>query len=195
VVDVGSEQQGAIGGLKHATQLQEIRKRVPEKAQFVEDFGLPPVDSPHWGSWLRLFAAPYFRRIWILQEFTLASELDFCFGSKIISMEPIMAVYHFIKKYSGVVNPHYLGHSDEGDTENLTRLAMAGTHGHQIMFLERVLARSDLQGESIIKKLRRGRTFNATDPRDKIYALLSLAVDAELFCQSCGSYQKDIRVL
>lgn len=176
MVDMGAEK-----GLKYEAQLQKTHRPVSEKAQFLEDFGLPPVDSPLWGSWRRFFASPYFRRIWVLQEFALANDLHFCFGSKITSIWPVMSAYHYITKYSGVINANYLGHSHEGDPEHLTRLAMAGAQGAQTMFLERVLAGKGSQGDLLIDKLRHGRGFGATDPRDKIYALLGLAKDGEFF--------------
>ncbi|KAI9740668.1 MAG: hypothetical protein M1818_004632 [Claussenomyces sp. TS43310] len=182
MVEIGPEQQDDHSDiLKYAAQLQELHRRDPGKAQFLEDFGLPPLDSPLWGSWRRFFASPYFRRIWILQEFTLANNLHFCFGTGIASYEPIMVAFHFIKEYSGVVNAHYLGYSHNGDPEQLTQLAMAGARGAETMFLERVLADRGSQEELLIEKLRHGRSFGATDPRDKIYALLALAKDGELF--------------
>lgn len=162
MVDMGSEK-----GLKYEAQLQEAHRPVSEKAQFLEDFGLPPVDSPLWGSWRRFFASPYFRRIWILQEFALANDLHFCFGTKISSIGPITAAYHFVTAYSGVINANYLGHSHKGDPEYLTRFAMAGSQGAQTMFLERVLAGKGLQGNLLIDKLRHGRGFGATDLRKR----------------------------
>lgn len=50
MVDVRSEQQDEVAGLKYEARVQEIQRQTPEKSQFLEDFGLPPVDSPLWGS-------------------------------------------------------------------------------------------------------------------------------------------------
>lgn len=180
MVDTGPEQEN-IHSLKQEAQFQEMNRPSPENAQFLEDFGLPPVDSPLWASWRRFFASPYYRRIWILQEFALAKNLGFCFGTKTVHMEPIIVAHIFVKEYSGVVNAHYLGHSHEGDPEELSQLAMAGGRGAELMFMERVLVGNDTLGQPLIEKLRRLSSFEATDPRDKIYALLGLAKDGDFF--------------
>lgn len=180
MVDTGLEQKN-IHSLKQEALVQETSRRPPEKARFLEDFGLPPVDSPLWASWRRFFASPYYRRIWILQEFASARSLEFCFGTKTVPMEPIIAAYIFVKDHSGVVNAHYLGHSHEGDPEELSELATTGGRGAELMFMERVFIGKEWLGQTLIEKLRGLRSFNATDPRDKIYALLGLSKDGESF--------------
>src|SRR5271156_4909344 len=35
----------------------------------LEDYGLPPIESPCWGALYDLFSQPWFQRVWIMQEY------------------------------------------------------------------------------------------------------------------------------
>ncbi|KAM0815387.1 hypothetical protein AB5N19_01181 [Seiridium cardinale] len=150
---------------------------------FLEDCGLPQPDSPLWGAWRRLFASPYFRRVWILQEFALAKKLTLCLGAGTADAMGLLQARLLIQQHSGNKNAQYLGHSHPGDPDNLTQDAIAGAQGADRMFIERVVNQSGLGGERdrLIDQLNAARTFDATDPRDKVYALLGLARDADFF--------------
>ncbi|KAK4443791.1 heterokaryon incompatibility protein 6, OR allele [Podospora aff. communis PSN243] len=205
---------------------REYDKNRPE-AQFIEDFGLPPTNSPLWTSWRRLFASPYFRRIWILQEFALASTLKLQLGHFVsFDISALIAVRHYLSTSSGVKNANYLGHSAPGDPRHLTTDAVAGARGLDAMVEERVKSqgwsgrgktRADNQEEideeggsqrrgeigeggdsddevedakqkktpvrkargRLIEKLATARALDATDERDKVYAVMGLAEDGE----------------
>jgi hypothetical protein len=153
---------------------------------FLEDFGLPLEDSPLWGSWRRLFASPYFRRIWILQEISLAKNLVLWFGNGGTDRVLDLIVAHqLLDEYSGALNMRYMASprqlSDQQIEISLTD-ALAGSHSASRMFVERLGAQNGTSSQGrLIEKLASMASFQATDPRDKIYALLGLAPDGEAF--------------
>ncbi|KAK4182146.1 heterokaryon incompatibility protein 6, OR allele, partial [Podospora australis] len=182
-------------------QVLEYNKRKPEEvARFVEDFGLPPTNSPLWTSWRRLFASPYFRRIWILQEFALAPDLKLQLGVHVsFDVSALILAKEYLTTSSGIQNATYLGHSAPGDRENLSTDAVSGARGFDAMTMERAyqtIKRKEMEsrsgsknggnlghdihmfrGENLVNKLNTARKFKATDHRDKIYAVMGLASD------------------
>ncbi|KAK6074496.1 het domain-containing protein [Seiridium cupressi] len=176
-VTLDTEQGGEPKALLH-----EYLKENPN-GLFLEDFGLPQPDSPLWGAWRRLFASPYFRRVWILQEFALAKKLTLCLGAGTADAMGLLQARPLIQQHSGNKNAQYLGHSQPGNPDNLTQDAIAGAQGADRMFFERVVNQSGLGDgrDRLIDQLNAARTFDATDPRDKVYALLGLARDADFF--------------
>lgn len=151
---------------------------------FLEDFDLPLANNPLWASWRRLFASPYFGRIWILQEFALAKRLEFCLGHVTCEAEFFLLAAHYIKMYSGAINGHYVGHRHPGDPDNLTVSAVRGMDAFNQMGMQRILARSGDSKETLIDLLPGiAQVFQATDPRDMIYGLLGLVRDGDTFQQ------------
>ncbi|KAJ9142873.1 Heterokaryon incompatibility protein 6, OR allele [Coniochaeta hoffmannii] len=167
--------------------LGAIHTELSKKQVFLEDFGLPPENSPLWASWRRLFASPYFTRIWILQEIVLAKNLEFWFGhggtSKVLEL---IVAHHLLGEYSGAMNMRYMASvkqlSDE-HTETALKAARVGSQSAARMFGERLVAQggSGSTRRRLIEKLPMVTNFQATDPRDKIYALLGLTRDGASF--------------
>lgn len=160
---------------------------------FLEDFGLPPEDSPLWDSWRRLFASPYFRRIWILQEIALGKELQFWFGNAGGSAEELMVAHHLLGLYSGTMNVRYIasGSLSHQDAEGFLKTAIVGSQSASRMFLERLSAKSGKSESRLIEKLATVTAFQATDPRDKIYALLGLTSDGAFFARHVSYAPQD----
>jgi hypothetical protein len=150
----------------------------------IEDYDVPAEEDPAWGAWRRFFASPYFRRIWILQEYALAQDLYFQFGQAQGKADFIFLAMDCISHRSRMLNANYLG---RGENSELTRAAVLGWTGLKQMTLERVLTQNrvhnnnKIKNQRLIDKLDKGMLFDATDPRDKIYALLGLVSDAEQF--------------
>ncbi|KAK0651158.1 heterokaryon incompatibility protein-domain-containing protein [Cercophora newfieldiana] len=142
----------------------------------LEAYDIPPVDSPLWSSWRRFFASPYFERIWILQEFSLAKNLRLHLGTKSINADFVMIACHAIKEYSGAKNADYM--LRRGD--DVSPQASRGLQRAWRMFSGRMQTKDNSRA-TLIDTLLEGRRFLATDPRDKVYALLGLAKDGELF--------------
>ncbi|KAI1748596.1 HET-domain-containing protein [Xylaria castorea] len=158
------------------------------RSSYLEDFGLPREDSPLWDSWRRMFASPYFRRIWILQEIALGRNLRFWFGSAGGDAELLFVAHGLLSRYSGAVNMGYTAPSGRydsygEDTRAVSRTVMVGSRNAARMFRERLSVRNDGSGDKLIDMLAMMTTFQATDARDKIYALLGLTCDGEFFAQ------------
>jgi hypothetical protein len=166
-------------------QIADQEDRHPDVRNiFLEDFDLPLANDPLWASWRRFFASPYFGRIWILQEFALAKRLEFCLGDVTCEANFIMVAVEYIKRYSGAMNAHYVGHRHPGDPDSLSVRAFRGMHAFNRMSTQRILAQYGDGNERLIDVLPRvAPTFQATDPRDKIYGLLGLVSDGDKFEQ------------
>ncbi|KAK5628910.1 hypothetical protein RRF57_004625 [Xylaria bambusicola] len=155
---------------------------------FLESFGLPREDSPLWDAWRRIFALPYFRRMWIWQELSLANNLHFWFGNGEAVAEPLMIAHHFLDEYSATMNMSYNAAWCASDEDNRDALKdrLVGSGNATQMFRDRMLRKYGGDGVSqprLIEKLASVGTFEATDPRDKIYALLGLTSDGASFTQ------------
>ncbi|KAI0528298.1 HET-domain-containing protein [Xylaria bambusicola] len=155
---------------------------------FLESFGLPREDSPLWDSWRHVFALPYFRRMWIWQELLLGNNLHFWFGNAEAAAEPLMIAHHFLDEYSATMNMSYNAAwcASEEDNQDALQSRLVGSANATKMFRDRILRRYGGDGVSqprLIEKLASVGTFEAADPRDKIYALLGLTSDGASFTQ------------
>jgi hypothetical protein len=148
----------------------------------IEDYDVPAEDDAAWGAWRRFFASPYFRRIWVLQEFAHAKDLDIQFGGATCKMDIIILVRMAVQTRSRLINAHYLARDEGPDMARAASLSWSGL-GHMIK--ARLLRRLDLHGvksrENLIDILADIQYFDATDPRDKIYAVLGMASDADIY--------------
>jgi hypothetical protein len=190
--ETGDTEEGADGGRPAVKFVTRPVALIPT-GTCLEDHGLPSEDDLIWGAWRRFFASPYFRRIWILQEYALGSNLEFCLGERYSFESNIMlVVMNAVESRSRLLNGHYLGRGENGQ---LTRAALLGWWGLDQMMQQRVFTRQDIYGsnhlpECLIDKLDKALSFDSTDPRDKIYALLGLVSDADAF-MDLVSYQPE----
>jgi hypothetical protein len=107
---------------------------------------------------------PWFRRLWIIQEFVLASSKKMILGDRVTSSaEFLSAIQHAVGKSAHYRSPSA---SDRKQQEQLM------LHLHMFMEIElnlRVDGAITLYESWILS-----RYFMATDPRDKIYGLLGI---------------------
>ncbi|KAJ4353241.1 uncharacterized protein N0V89_004968 [Didymosphaeria variabile] len=162
----------------------------------LEDYDLPAEDDPIWGAWRRFFASPYFRRMWILQEYALAASLDFEFGGGQGSSDGILLAMDAIDRRSRRLNAKYMACDDF----ELLRKAYLGWIGYKQMVMERVFTRTDIYktrslDRGLVKVLPTSMTLEATDPRDKIYGLMGLVSDAEAYMDLVSYHNHDTYVV
>ncbi|KAI0444863.1 HET-domain-containing protein [Xylaria telfairii] len=153
---------------------------------YLESFGLPPVDSPLWDSWRRLFTSPYFRRIWIAQEISLGNNLHIWFGDGEGAAEPLFLAHQSLDMHSAAMNMSYNAawcNSDDDETEATLRDRIIGSRNALTMSRERILIQRGRPRRRLIETLAIVDTFDATDPRDKVYALLGWTSDGASFNQ------------
>jgi hypothetical protein len=173
------------------------RRAASSDVRFLEDFDLPPAHSPLWTSWRRFFASPYckpfpslpatihssyfypVRRIWILQEFTLARTLTLKLGQSLsVEAETFIKVHYYLQFHSSAKTANYLGQFPPSTPQDFIKEVLAGVRCAGIMEAGRFSNR-DRSGMKLVQKLYDVREFQATDPRDKVYAVLALVMDGE----------------
>jgi hypothetical protein len=120
-------------------------------------FGFLPTSAPEWGALRRFFLRPWFSRVWVLQEIAVAQSACFMVGGWNVEWNAVAnaAVFFQDKNYSSLVDTAAAAHAARVSREkSLTPL---------------------------IDLLRDARQRLATDPRDKVFALLGLAEEHPLF--------------
>ncbi|KAL2068966.1 hypothetical protein VTL71DRAFT_15304 [Oculimacula yallundae] len=134
-----------------------------------EMLGLPPVDSSDWDHLVRFFECAWFERVWIIQEVRVASNAvvlidDYEIPWKSIHIATIWLLMRSVK------------HPVAGKSID------AGFFGHISLPYRIGCHRSGSNASFRVplnQIIRDTRPTIATDPRDKIFGLLGLAVEAE----------------
>lgn len=122
---------------------------------------LPPQDAACWKDLEAMLAAPYFRRIWVVQECRLASDLLVVWGSQQIPWLEFYHTYFWVASNSATDSP---GLSLSINSEILFSSSNCPDPGFS----------DDFDWLGILKAT---RFLEATDPRDKVFALLGLLGD------------------
>lgn len=137
----------------------------------IQRLGLPTFPSPDWEALIRLFERPYFRRIWIVQEMIAAplGAMLYCGGLDPLPHTVVMKATSFLdsSNWSRPIDAHY------GANNSLSFFS--------ITFL---IAREWIQGSAtdtdrlrLRRMTQKTRRFEASDPRDKIFALIGIIND------------------
>ncbi|KAK3389708.1 heterokaryon incompatibility protein-domain-containing protein [Podospora didyma] len=141
--------------------------------QAMQRMGVPVFPSEDWEALTRLLERPYFRRIWILQEMiaaSLGSKL-YCGGLEPLPWTALTASIIFLdrSKWISQIEAQYLSRSG-GLSLMLSAISVgvAWMKGASTP-AERLLIRREA--------ITAGRRFDATDPRDKIFALIGIIND------------------
>lgn len=128
-----------------------------------------PFPKNAWNAVLELFERPWWTRIWVIQEVAVSKKASFLCGSDIISLAEMLLVTTFWQALR--------------DMESSTPLDLKGQIS-VVRFQEHLLhfvhawqyASEDSSSEkvSIVDLLHQTQHYGATDPRDKIFALLGI---------------------
>lgn len=168
----------------------------------LEDYELPSETNPLWHSWRELFASPYFRRIWIQQEFVLPKKLKLFLGDTLVDHQVLFTCMELMRRYSREYRAAYL--HPEGVSMSSQVFVVSAESAPSIetpkvldvdaaygiasgylaadrMLNERKAAEGSKQDRPLIDLLADYRDFCATEPRDMVFGLLGLAKDAERF--------------
>lgn len=137
-------------------------------------FGLPDHTDRKWESWRRFLARPWFHRLWVIQEYAVASHVNMMYGTLHLHGEvlPGMLPQIFDRGLTPGIIPGAESYNQQ-HTANLNCAAMSAM----------LSARQDIQADrprGLLHHLRYLSSFcEVTDERDKVYALLGLATNAE----------------
>ena len=144
--------------LSRQSTWKEQDSRMPMTAQDLIDEGLPEPFSPSWKSLDALYWRPWFTRIWVIQEISVAKEVTLMCGSHQRSWRDFKTVAALMHDRSLTS----LTHVDPRRT-----IKLAGYASQQSKKGE---------NEHLLRLLSKARDSYATDKRDKIYAMLGLAL-------------------
>lgn len=136
-----------------------------EDANNVPDFA---ISDTAWKALSRLFRRPWYKRIWVLQEISASTNATVICGSRSLPW----TIFNFVASYIHYRAGRYPGPSLMKDSgyEALWQLSI-------FVFDRSVSVESRRQNTGILRLLTHFRHCEATDPRDKVYALLGLASD------------------
>lgn len=142
-----------------------VAKRYPFEDKKLRELGLPLENDPDWVALAELLSRPYFHRIWVLQELVMARGpvTAFC-GSYYLPYAALDMLWRILLPTGWIFEMKRLAKKSELEMQALQFLQTAGT-------LRRVAGKK-LDLEMLLDL---ARSFSATDPRDKIFALLGMA--------------------
>ena len=136
--------------------------------------------AKEWGALKALLLRPWFGRMWVLQELGVASSAAVVCGKQSISWQAISRMIDHMQRTGSWLS--IFGSSGFGSSFSFYwRLACLSWIREQV---------SDHGSICTLKALSNSRNFDATDPRDKIYALVGLCVRDDRFIEP--DYSKDI---
>ena len=131
--------------------------------------GLPQLVSPEWYGLFKLFGRPYFRRIWVVQELVVCKKATVRCGSSTISWDDLQHVTRLLLA-AGWRGPFIK------DAPQPRMLPRAPTFAKTISNIRLGFPMSQGErGMSLSLLLCVTRRFLASDPRDKVFALIGLA--------------------
>ncbi|KAI9785908.1 MAG: hypothetical protein M1839_008174 [Geoglossum umbratile] len=124
--------------------------------------GLRQFYSVLWGCLLGIFDRPYWKRVWVVQELAVARNCQVVCGDNRQSLEEHMLVISILL-YDSVASAHQdpvLSGAEPLACTSMGQLILHYQKRKEVGLLELIISTSE---------------FEATDPRDKIYALLGLS--------------------
>ncbi|KAK7705562.1 hypothetical protein SLS64_007929 [Diaporthe eres] len=128
-----------------------------------EERGMPFPDDGIWAGVAALFANPWFRRAWIVQEAVIARRLKLIFGKTRVDWNHLFLVMEHIDKE--------LEATEKIESSSWVPFLKLGRLRHV----------EDRSGRvSILKLLENFRHAKSSDPRDKFFSLLGIASDGNL---------------
>ena len=161
-----------FNALMHITKITTEYEQIGY--QKYEKYGLPAHTDRKWESWRKFLARPWFRRIWVMQEYALASNINMMYGTLHLHGEVLPALIPQV--WDRGFDPQIFAGADsymQQHTGNLNGAAMSAM----------LSVRQDIRAarsRGLLHHLRYLSSFcEATDERDMVYALLGLATDAE----------------
>ncbi|KAF4632732.1 hypothetical protein G7Y89_g5395 [Cudoniella acicularis] len=133
---------------------------------FLYGLALPAQESREWTALVRLFQRPWFQRIWVLQEAVMAQKMTVVCGSYFVGWTLIHQVALSVQR-SGALGAY----SVEPHAPGITCIVVI----ESLKLAHKLPQNKDW---TLLELLRLTRTkYNATDPRDKVFALHGVVTD------------------
>jgi hypothetical protein len=129
--------------------------------------GFPDSNSEEWSALVKLFQRPWFQRIWAIQEAVMARQATVACGSLTVGWDLIVQVARAVRK-NGVMGAYEI----EGHAPGLYSAVVIGN-------LRLARERQPIESWKLLNLLRLTRNYQATDLRDKIFALIGIITDID----------------
>ena len=123
---------------------------------------------------IKLFQRPYWSRIWVVQELSSAAKLLFRCGESTVSDETLNHALRLLRNFAQYQNFKGGNNTHIAHSQAYPLLAIDTSNPINLLKFRRYPGPFP-----IIHLLRSFRRFQATDPRDKLFALLGISRDAE----------------
>lgn len=154
----------------------------------LEEYGLPPIESPYWIALYDLLCQPWFRRAWVMQEYILSREILVLYGGVWRPSEFYVSINEALgaPRHNGygldeVLRsiPSRLPEAERFRNVNWSPSAdsLAG-NALKLAWLD-VMRQSLKRGGRVQDPLLRLHETKTTDPRDYIYGILGLMEEAD----------------
>ena len=180
-INIGESVRNQAGVFQLIRALRSVDKdtwvRMTHDPKENRGFHLPPWNSDIWKSFADLFSRPWFKRVWVVQEYALARRADFMLGTDQFEITDLLIALLRANDWMFMVRSD--GEPRDDGTESLQLEAKLSfnirldesCHFHSAM--------TWLRSEQVIKPLSEvlylKSTFETSDARDKAYATLGLA--------------------
>lgn len=168
---LGEEADDCRGALKTILAVNDafqctFEDWIPEPEDLERIF-LPAPGSPKWSELGKFLARPWFQRVWIIQEIAFSKNIQFLCGSNYISWEDmslfaLCMIQHDLIHYLSLNRPSQKTTSESGCRRLL-----------DIFYIQSSFT-SNRDSQSLLNTLVYGRGAQATDPRDKVFAVMGM---------------------
>ena len=153
---------------------------------------LPGLDHPCWVAFTKVLQRPYFRRLWVLQEFAMAKKICVLLGACRLDDSFVASLLFSAQWFSQLLLELISKISQSPDNlDNIPKAHLAlklapllpatqriGPNLWQFVLnrQERMKAKND--AHALCRFLDQSDLFDVTDPRDRIYAIVGLAAES-----------------
>ena len=148
------------------------------------DFQIPPPESNEWKSIRDFLRNTWFQRTWTFQEFMVARSAEIRYGNKAIQCDDTNSsktATYTLSFQAFMYALHELENRRVTDAVSAP-FGLGSSQTHPFLLIDGRHKRRDNSfpySRKLLTLLRRRRRCEATDPRDKVYALLNVASDKE----------------
>ncbi|KAK4108829.1 hypothetical protein N656DRAFT_783790 [Canariomyces notabilis] len=176
----GDADGAACNALEMLRMLDKVGKAKPRpevsqgdiyNQQVLVDLGFPPFPSRSWSDLMHFFRRPYFRRIWILQEMIAASLSSrlYCGELEPVPWTTLVGAVAFLQRADWIprLSAQYDPENNISFVLTTVSIGIAWAQG----------AETEQDRHQIRRRTLNTRRFEASDPKDKIFALIGIIND------------------
>jgi hypothetical protein len=162
------------------TRIGQQDRETQNAIDVIEALGFP-LTSQNWPAFWRLLERPYWTRVWIIQELAArgrilrSSGVLYCGAQRVkrVDLDYCCSLILYIVLY-GRITPR------DGALPEPMRSMLVNGHPPGLTMVQTLAACSDNVNRKMEWLLRVTSRFKATDPRDKLFALIGLAAESNL---------------